>query len=55
MKISKFLQEKMKISKFLQASAMCAGLLMLMGCPYSSTVPLSQADAKAPDYLIGTW
>jgi len=45
----------MKISKFLQASAMCAGLLMLMGCPYSSTVPLSQADAKAPDYLIGTW
>jgi len=45
----------MKISKFFQATAMCAGLLMLMGCPYSSTVPLSQADTKAPDYLIGTW
>lgn len=45
----------MKISKFFQASAMCAGLLMLMGCPYTSTVPLSGADTKAPDYLIGTW
>ncbi len=45
----------MKISKFFQASAMCAGLLMLMGCPYSSTVPLAEPDTKVPAFLLGTW
>lgn len=45
----------MKISKFFQATALCAGVLMLMGCPYTSSVPLSAANTKAPDYLIGDW
>ncbi len=45
----------MKISKFFQATAMSVGLLMLMGCPYSSTVALSEAETKVPAFLLGTW
>jgi len=45
----------MKTSKFYNWIALCTGALMLMGCPYSSTVPLSDAGIKVADNLIGKW
>ncbi len=32
-----------------------AALLLLSGCPYSSSVPLSESTMKIPDSFIGEW
>ncbi|MFN0031185.1 MAG: hypothetical protein ACKVOR_03395 [Flavobacteriales bacterium] len=45
----------MKTSKLLKWVALFAGAIIFMGCPYSSTVPLSESGAKIGDNLIGTW
>lgn len=45
----------MKTSKLLNWCALIAGAFLLMGCPYSSTVPLSESGIKITDSLVGTW
>lgn len=42
----------LSLAKFLVLPLMA---FVLMGCPYSSTVPLSEANTKIPDSFIGTW
>ncbi len=45
----------MKFTKAIQYMVAIASMFLLMGCPYSSNVPLSVANKPAPDYLIGKW
>lgn len=45
----------MNILNTTKTVALCGSLLLLMGCPYSSVIPLSSADTAAPNYLIGQW
>lgn len=45
----------MKTSKLFNWVALFAGAIIFMGCPYSSTVPLSDNGSKIGDNLIGTW
>jgi hypothetical protein len=45
----------MKTSKLLSFMAIVAMAIVLMGCPYESAVPLSEANTKASDNMIGTW
>jgi hypothetical protein len=45
----------MKTSKLLKWVALFVGAIVFMGCPYSSTVPLSATGTKISDNLIGTW
>lgn len=45
----------MKMQSMFKALAFCGCLLMLMGCPYSSDVPLTAGGVKVPANLIGTW
>jgi hypothetical protein len=45
----------MKTSKILSIMALFVGAILFMGCPYSSTVPLSEASMKVADSYIGTW
>ena len=45
----------MKTSKILYALALVCGSFLFMGCPYSSSVPLSEATLKVADNYIGTW
>lgn len=35
--------------------AILVSAILLMGCPYNSTVPLSSTGAKVSDNLMGTW
>jgi hypothetical protein len=41
-----------RIVTFISVAAMA---LVLMGCPYSSTIPLSDPIVKVPDSFIGSW
>jgi hypothetical protein len=45
----------MKTSKLFNYLSVAACCLILMGCPYESDVPLSEANTKPTDNLIGTW
>jgi hypothetical protein len=45
----------MKKSKFYYWFATVTIAIMMMGCPYSSEIALSEATTKAADNLIGTW
>jgi hypothetical protein len=45
----------MKTSKLITGLTVLACCLILMGCPYESAVPLSEAKTKAADNLIGVW
>ncbi len=45
----------MNTSKFITYLALTFCCLVLMGCPYESEVPLSEAKTKPADNLIGVW
>lgn len=45
----------MKIKKFWASLSVIAIALVLMGCPYSSSVALSEATTPVPANFIGTW
>lgn len=45
----------MKTSKILSIMALFVGAILFMGCPYSSSVPLSAEGMKVADSYIGTW
>ncbi len=45
----------MKLITRYPMAALIALAILFSGCPYSSTIPLSEATAKIPDSFIGTW
>lgn len=45
----------MKTSKLFSYLSLAICCLVLMGCPYESEVPLSEAKTKPSDSLIGVW
>lgn len=45
----------MKINKFWSSLTVLALAFVLMGCPYSSSVPLSAANTAVPANFLGTW
>ena len=45
----------MKTKFFGNTIALIVMALVLMGCPYTSTVPISEPTVAVPDTFIGTW
>lgn len=45
----------MKASRILYSFALLTCAVLIMGCPYSSEIALSEATIKASDNMIGTW
>jgi len=45
----------MKTNKWLNIISAAAIATVLMGCPYTSTVPLSNPTVKVSDSFVGTW
>lgn len=43
------------MNKLVQLMAMAACCFLLMGCPYETTVPISEPSIKFPAELLGKW
>ncbi len=45
----------MKNFGILKGLSLISCAIMLMACPYNSSIPLGTAEAKVPAFMLGTW